>query len=134
MNYKDFKKKLLRDPEFKKEYLKKDLRLEIAKMMIEARIVKGVTQEKLASLVKTKQPSIARIEKGNYLPSLNFLERIAKALGTYLIPPRFAFLEKEQTETLNIVTVIKYSNVLEEANRIINRSPSYNSSIEANQQ
>jgi len=99
MKFKDFKNKLLKDPEFKKEYFKKDLKLAIAQMFIEARIAKGITQKKLAAMVGTKQPSIARIEGGNYIPGLRFLEKTADALDTYLIPPKFAFLEKQHTET-----------------------------------
>lgn len=90
MNLKEYKNKLMQDPKFKKEYEKVDLAFEISKMIIELRIKKGITQKKLAELLGTKQPSIARAENGVMLPSLSFLDSIAKALGTYLLPPRFA--------------------------------------------
>ena len=57
---------------------KKDLRLDIALMVDEWRIKKGITQKQLAQRMKTKQSAIARVENGNYLPSLSFLERMAK--------------------------------------------------------
>lgn len=92
MRLKTLKQKLMLNKEFAEEYKKTDLAFEIGQMVIEARIIKGITQAKLAKLVKTKQPSIARLEKGNYLPSLSFLKRIASALKTYLLPPKFAFM------------------------------------------
>ncbi len=94
MNIKKAREILFRDPAFKKEYYKKNLAFEIAKILIEARIIKNVTQDQLAKLIGTKQPSIARIERGESLPSLGFLQRIAKALNTYLVPPIFGFMVK----------------------------------------
>lgn len=73
-----------------------DLAMEIGTMITELRIIKGLTQEKLAEKIETKQPSIARIENGSCLPSLNFLFRIAKSLNTYLIPPKFGTLEESK--------------------------------------
>lgn len=45
------------------------------------RKVKNMTQEELAELVGTHQPSIARMEQYNYLPSLSFLIKVARVLG-----------------------------------------------------
>lgn len=70
-----------------------DLAYEIAQMVIEARLIKGLTQEELAEKVGTHQSSIARLEAGNTLPSLSFLEKIADSLGTILIAPRFGFMK-----------------------------------------
>lgn len=94
MDLKDLKKELHKNPEFKKEYEKYDLALEVGQMLIEARIIKGITQEKLAELIHTKQSGIARAEKGNALPSLSFLEKIAKALKTHLVV-RFGFMDEQ---------------------------------------
>lgn len=80
MNIDKLKQNLLKDQDFKREYEKYDLPFEISQMVIEARIIKGITQKKLADLIGTKQSSISRLENGSFLPSLSFLERIAKAL------------------------------------------------------
>ena len=96
MNIKELKEELLKNEKFRKEYERKDIALEIGEMIIDARVKVGFTQKKLADKVKTKQPSIARLENGNSLPSIGFLEKIAKAFGTELIPPRFAFLENNE--------------------------------------
>jgi len=98
MKLEDFKKELLKKPEFKKEFQKFDLAFEIGQMLIEARIIKGVTQEKLAKMMGTKQSGIARAESGKYLPSLSFLQKIAKAFNTILLPPRFGFMNRVDIE------------------------------------
>lgn len=94
MNLKDFKKELFKNKEVKEEYEKYDLTFEIGQMLIEARVIKGLTQEKLAEMIGTKQSGIARAENSSYLPSLSFLNKIALALRTHLIV-RFGFMEKE---------------------------------------
>ena len=94
MKYKDFKNQLLQDPEFAEEYYSKDLAKQVSKIVFEARVIKHVTQKELARLMSTHQSGIARAETGKYLPSLRFLKNMAAALGTYLIPPKFGFMEE----------------------------------------
>jgi len=90
MSVKHFVEKLKKEnPTFRKECEKIDLAFEIGNQVFSARIDAGLSQEKLAQKIGTKQPSIARIESGASLPSLSFLEKIAKALGTRLLPPQF---------------------------------------------
>lgn len=96
MNLEELKKELLKDKKFREEYNRYDLPFEIGEMVIDARVKLGLTQSGLAKLVGTKQPSIARLENGTILPSLNFLDKIASAMGTYLIAPRFAFLNENK--------------------------------------
>jgi predicted transcriptional regulator len=79
MNFKEYKKRVLKNKAFREEYDRYDLAFEISHMIIEARLVKGITQKGLADLAGTKQPAIARLENG-HLPSLTFLNKIAKAL------------------------------------------------------
>ncbi len=102
MNLKDLKNELLQDPEFRKEYYKNDLKLDTALMIEKARVIAGLTQKELAKKMKTKQAAISRAESGNYLPGLSFLKRMAKALGTELIAPKFAFLENESEKNQDI--------------------------------
>lgn len=93
MNLKDLDRELLKNPKYKKEYEKYDLAFEISQMLVEARIIKGVTQAKLAEMIKTKQSGIARAENGTVLPKLSFLKKIADAFHTSLIV-KFAFMDK----------------------------------------
>ncbi len=89
---------LEKKPAFRREYEKQDSRMEVSNLITAARIHKGLSQKELAKLVKTKQPSIARLESGKELPSVSFLDRIAKALDTFLII-RFDFMEERTTAT-----------------------------------
>jgi transcriptional regulator with XRE-family HTH domain len=73
------------------ELIKKDLNYQVGKMLIEARLFRHFTQAQLARKIKSHQPAIARIENGTTLPSLKTLNKIAKALETYLLPPQFGF-------------------------------------------
>lgn len=94
MRISDYKKQISsQDPALAKK-LERDIPHQIGKMLIQARLLKGITQEKLAKLVDTKQPSIARIEGGSQAPSLSFLQKIVEAMGYTLLPPRIAELEQ----------------------------------------
>jgi transcriptional regulator with XRE-family HTH domain len=53
-------------------------------MIIEARLKKGLTQAVLAKKIGTRQSAVARLESGNYNPSMAFLERVASALDARL--------------------------------------------------
>jgi ribosome-binding protein aMBF1 (putative translation factor) len=45
----------------------------------------GLSQKQLAERVKTKQPSIARLEGARAWPRLDLLQRVARALGAEMI-------------------------------------------------
>jgi DNA-binding XRE family transcriptional regulator len=64
------------DPEF----VSAERELEPGYQVARLRIQRGLTQKQLAEKVGTRQPSIARLENGTSVPSLSFLNRIAKAL------------------------------------------------------
>lgn len=76
-----FKKELLRNPEFKREYEKLTPRYAVISELIAARLKRGITQKELAIKMGTTQSSIARLEGGNINPSLAFLEKIASVMG-----------------------------------------------------
>lgn len=91
MNLNELKKKF----EGRKKNKSIDLGFEIGKMITEARVKKGITQKQLAKKMGTQQPSIARVENGTVLASLDFLQKMAKAFRTSLVPPKFLFLSDE---------------------------------------
>ena len=92
MRFDQLKANRLKNRKFRKEYQKWSLSFELSQMLIEARIMKGITQEMLARKMRTKQSAIARVESGKTLPSLSFLERMAEAYKTHLLPPKFGFM------------------------------------------
>ncbi len=83
-DWKDLKAELLQNPEFKKAYDGLELEFSIITQVIQKRLEKGLTQKQLAEKVGTKQSAIARLEGGNSNPSVAFLEKISKALGSKL--------------------------------------------------
>lgn len=56
--------------------------LEIAGVLIAARLQAGLTQEEVARRMRTTQSAVARLETANSLPSLKSLYRYASATGT----------------------------------------------------
>ena len=135
MKLQDHKNLALQKHTFKKEYANYDLAFEIGQMVLEARLLKGVTQQKLAEKLGTKQPSVARLENGQGLPSLTFLEKVARALGTHLLAPRFAFLEEPVEQNSRFInTMIITATPIEEAKKVYplhseTKSPSYSQSL-----
>ncbi len=80
MNWKEHKKQLMKDPEFRKEYEALEPAYQLAAALIRLRLAKGLTQEELARVLNTKQTSIARLESGSLLPSLSMVKKVADAL------------------------------------------------------
>jgi len=128
MSLKSLKENLLKDNNFSKEYFDKtNIAFEVAEMVKEERMKNGLTQKDLAKLLKTKQSSIARLERGNCLPSLNFLEKIAQALNTKLLPPKF--LSMSESKTIIIMNQTSYfSGILSriKANSVITKIENIN--------
>jgi len=81
IRHEDLKKKLMRDPEFRREYDALAPEFELAGELIGARARAGLTQAQLAKRMGTTQSAIARLESGR-LPSVKTLQRYAQATGT----------------------------------------------------
>ncbi|MGH7763873.1 MAG: helix-turn-helix domain-containing protein [Candidatus Dormibacteraceae bacterium] len=56
-------------------------RAEVALRLSQARARSGLTQAGLAAAMRISQPSIARAESGYRMPSIEFIDRWAKATG-----------------------------------------------------
>lgn len=84
MDWREHKKRLLQDPEFREQYEALEPEYQLAASLIRLRLAKGLTQEELARLLHTKQESIARLESGSSLPSLSMVKRVADALDADL--------------------------------------------------
>ncbi len=61
------------------------LAIKVGGLITAARFHSNLSQAGLAKKINTKQPSIARAEKGEITASLEFLNKIAKAINTELI-------------------------------------------------
>ena len=83
----DFDKYLneqLQNPEFKKEWDENELEYQLMVMILKARNEQNLTQSELAERTGIRQSNISRIEKGQALPSISTLCKIARGLGKQL--------------------------------------------------
>ncbi len=80
VRFEDWVSQKMQDPAF----CAADEALEPVYQLARLRIQSGLTQAELAAKVGTKQPSIARLERGQATPNLDFLRRVAAALDARL--------------------------------------------------
>lgn len=80
MNFDEFRRKKLQDPEIAKAYKSLELQTQLARQVRHLRQERGLTQIELADRVNTRQSGISRLENMDALPSLSFLSKIAEAL------------------------------------------------------
>ena len=84
MEWSKAKALILKNEEVKREYDLMEIEYKIIEEIIMARKEKNLTQRGLAQLIGTKQSNISRLESGNYNPSLDFLQKVATAMGKKL--------------------------------------------------
>ena len=77
VRFEDWETEKLEDPAFAAAARELEPGYQIARL----RILRGLSQAQLAEIAGTRQPSIARLENGNSLPSLSFLQRLAAGTG-----------------------------------------------------
>lgn len=83
-SYKSLKQGLLKNHQVRAAYNALEFEFALIERLIEKRIERGLTQAALAKKIGTKQSSIARLESGNYNPTLAFLGRVAAALDAHV--------------------------------------------------
>lgn len=77
-------KEQMEDPVFKKEWDDGEMEYQLMMMILKARNEKHMTQSELAARTGLRQSNISRIEKGQALPSISTLCKIAHGLGKQL--------------------------------------------------
>lgn len=83
----DFDKYLseqMTEPEFQKEWERGELEYQLMMMVLKARNEQNLTQSELAERTGIRQSNISRIEKGQVMPSISTLSKIAHGLGKQL--------------------------------------------------
>ena len=78
---KELKQTMLQDPATKAEYDALEQEFDTARELIAARARAGITQAELAQRMGTTQSAIARLESGRRTPSIDTVQRYARALG-----------------------------------------------------
>ena len=84
MNLKDYRQKLMQDPETNAAYQKLKPKLELGRQILDLRLAHGWTQKELAKKAGTKQANISRLENALLNPSIKMLQKVANALGARL--------------------------------------------------
>ena len=79
-SFEAYKRKMMKNPAFKKEYDALEEEFAIAGQLIAARGRAKLTQEEVARRMGTSQSAVARLESGRS-PSLSSLKRYAQATG-----------------------------------------------------
>lgn len=83
--FEDFKAESLKNPKIRSEYDKLGPRYEVIRQLIKARNKLKMTQEEVAIRMGTKQSALARFEAGNTNPTLDFVQKLARALETTIV-------------------------------------------------
>jgi transcriptional regulator with XRE-family HTH domain len=79
--------------------------LDIANAVLRQRLAKGWSQAELAKRAGTKQANISHIENGLANPTIAFLQKLARALGTEL---QVSLKAKESGESTQVVDEIRF--------------------------
>lgn len=74
----------MKNPDFKKEWDENEARYQLMMMVLRARNEEQLTQSELAERTGLRQSNISRIEKGQSMPSIATLAKIAQGLGKRL--------------------------------------------------
>ena len=79
------KEQTKKDPKLAKDLEEARIQVRLAVMIARLREKRGLSQRDLAQKTGFKQPQIARIESGDYLPTLETLLKLADVLGARVI-------------------------------------------------
>ncbi len=82
--FKKFKTNALKNPAVKAEYVALGPEYAVVKTIITERMKRGWSQTDLAQAIGSRQPVISRLERGEGNPSLQTLQKIARALDLSL--------------------------------------------------
>ena len=81
IKYESVRKKLLANPEVRKEYEEHKAEFEIARSLIKARMKARMSQNEVDQKMHTSQSQVARLESGLHFPSFQTLYRYAQAVN-----------------------------------------------------
>ena len=77
-------KEQMDDPKFKQEWDNGEMEYQMMMLVLKARSEQNLTQSELAERTGIRQSNISRIEKGQAMPSISTLNKIAHGLGKQL--------------------------------------------------
>jgi transcriptional regulator with XRE-family HTH domain len=80
--FRDFRSELLEDDDFRSEYRALEPEYTVAGQILATRLASGLSQQALAKAIGTSQSRVSSWERGEELPRLDALHRIAIATGS----------------------------------------------------
>ena len=80
--FEKIQKRLMARPDVRREMAEQEPEFAIARQLIAARVRAKMSQAEVATLMKTTQSVVARLESGNAFPSTKSLMRYAAATGS----------------------------------------------------
>jgi DNA-binding transcriptional regulator YiaG len=80
-SFETWKRKMMKDTAFKKEYDALEEEYALAGELVDARVKAKLTQEQVARRMGTSQSAVARMESGRKMPSTTSLQKYAAAVG-----------------------------------------------------
>ncbi len=89
----DYKKELMENPEFAKEYEAIQPEMDVVRAIVEARSSLNLTQKELAEKTGINQADISKLENGTRNPTVNLLKRLADGMGMAL---KIEFVPKQK--------------------------------------
>lgn len=78
----EFKDELFKDANFRARFQESDHEFTIAREILAARRAAGMSQESLAAAIGTSQSRVSKWERGEEMPRIEALYKIAQATGT----------------------------------------------------
>jgi len=84
MDFKEYKKEKMKNPEFAKAYEELQPEMNIIRAIIDARIKQNLSQKELSKLTGIHQSEISKLENGERNPSIKLLQRLADGMGLIL--------------------------------------------------
>ena len=84
MDFKEYKKEKMKNPEFAKAYEELQPEMNIIRAIIDARIKQNLSQKELSELTGIHQSEISKLENGERNPSIKLLQRLADGMGLTL--------------------------------------------------
>lgn len=82
MDWKEHKARLMKDPEFRAEYEALEPVYQLARILVQKRTERELSQTEMARLMGTKQAVVSRLENVATDPRFSTVQSIADALGT----------------------------------------------------
>ncbi len=89
----DYKKELMSDPEFVKEYEAIQPEMDVIRAIVETRSSLNMTQKELSEKTGINQADISKLENGTRNPTVNLLKRLAEGMGMAL---KIEFVPKQK--------------------------------------